>query len=487
MRLGALGIIGCLAGVAARSTAAQVPIPTATVEGRVIDRISGQMLDGAIVQLVSDSSDVRRTFTARVATGGRFLVDSVPAGIYLAAFRHPLLDSLGIESPVVRTTVRPGRKTRLDLGTPTAGELIGAICPAGSLGDSAALFLGHVRSARDDRAVPNASVSVRWTELVLDGRRVQRTTPTLEARTNAIGWFAVCNLPVGVDLLVRAASREDSSGLLLQQIPWRSIVHRELYVGPSTAPAGAGSDTAKGAERAGPSRLQGRVIGTNGQPIVGAQVRVAGARSRGVSDERGGFALAQLPAGSHTLEVLALGFVPERRNVDLSVDAVPPPIEVTMTSTKHYLDTVRVTATRGYSSDLTGFERRRKASLGRFILREDIEKRAGMFVSDYLQGIMGVFAQSAGFGQVVTMRGGDGLPCLPAVYVDRLRFGSGLGSSGDGESNVDIWAWPSDIEGIEVYTHAVDVPPEFYTASDCGAIVLWTNRGRARAKIRVPK
>ncbi len=477
-------------------TAASGQAPIATfgfVEGRVVDRISGQPLDSAVIQLAAEPSNVRRTIAGRSLAGGRFRFDSVPAGSYVAAFQHPLLDSLGLESPTVRFTVQGGRRARLELGTPTAAQVIAAICPAGSLGDSAALFLGHVRSARNGLPVPNAMISVRWTELLLGGPKIQHTVPTVAARSNAMGWFAFCNLPVGVDLLLQASSEADSSGLLLQQVPWRSIAHREVFVGPSASNADVRTDTGSSAERAdryaanvrvGPARIRGRVSGANGQPIAGAQIRVAGARSRAVSDANGSFSMNELPAGSQTLEVIALGFVPERLTVDLMAVEEAPLVLVTMTSTKHYLDTVRVTASRGYSRDLTGFDRRRKASLGRFITSEDINKRAAMFVSDYLQGMLGVSARAAGFGQIVTMLGGDGRVCFPVVYVDGLRFGGGLSGESVGESNIDTWAWPSDIDGIEVYTHASEVPPEFFTANDCGAIVLWTNRGRAHVKLR---
>jgi hypothetical protein len=44
-----------------------------------------------------------------------------------------------------------------------------------------------------------------------------------------------------------------------------------------------------------------------------------------------------------------------------------------------------------------------------------------------------------------------------------------------GGETIDDVVSPTQLEGIEVYRHAAEVPAEFLTAgSSCGAIVLWT-------------
>jgi hypothetical protein len=462
-----------------------------SVQGRVVDRIGSGSLGGAQVQLVPElNAGGARVFGVQAEGDGRYRIDSVTAGTYLATFSHPFLDSLGIEAPVVRVVVRAKGVTRLDLGTPPRDKVIRALCPAGSLGDSTALFLGHVRDARTGMPLPRASVRIRWTELVLGNGEVERLAPSVTAESDAVGWFAVCNLPVGIDLLVQAASQSDSSGQLLQQVSWRSITHRELYVGPverltdSTTVALASPSLSA---RVGPVRLRGTVTKTSGAPIAGAQLHVSGAVAEALSNERGAFVLDRLPAGSQTLEVRALGYVPERQSIDVMLEGESQNIGVTMTSTKQFLDTVRVTAFSAFSRDANGFERRRKATMGRFITREDISKRAGMFVSDHLAGILGVSMVPANFGQIATMRGGDGRACNPTVYIDRMRLGLGFSGESVGDSNIDDWARPEDVDGIEVYTHGMEVPAEFYTGSDCGAIVIWTSRFRASSRVRAKK
>jgi hypothetical protein len=57
---------------------------------------------------------------------------------------------------------------------------------------------------------------------------------------------------------------------------------------------------------------------------------------------------------------------------------------------------------------------------------------------------------------------------MPAVYLDGVRFPL-LGES------IDNIIDPSQLEGIEVYTHAAEVPAQFASArSNCGVIALWT-------------
>jgi hypothetical protein len=55
------------------------------------------------------------------------------------------------------------------------------------------------------------------------------------------------------------------------------------------------------------------------------------------------------------------------------------------------------------------------------------------------------------------------------VYLDGLRFPLFRGES------IDHLVSPMELEGIEVYAHAAQVPVEFQrTRAGCGAILFWT-------------
>jgi Carboxypeptidase regulatory-like domain/TonB-dependent Receptor Plug Domain len=129
---------------------------------------------------------------------------------------------------------------------------------------------------------------------------------------------------------------------------------------------------------------------------------------------------------------------------------------VTITSTNH--------RTNGR---LSGFyDRAQRHGFGYFITADKIQQMRPFSVSDILRTVPGlqVIPSPRGFGNIVrTIEG-----CTPAVYLDGVRFPL-MGESIDDIVN------PMDLEGIEVYTHAAEVPPEFSEArSNCGAIALWT-------------
>ena len=70
--------------------------------------------------------------------------------------------------------------------------------------------------------------------------------------------------------------------------------------------------------RSGTASITGRVARTDGQPIVGAQLRLVNADATTRSDEQGNFVLAGLPAGAQELEARHLGYGIVRRPVELS-------------------------------------------------------------------------------------------------------------------------------------------------------------------------
>jgi hypothetical protein len=122
---------------------------------------------------------------------------------------------------------------------------------------------------------------------------------------------------------------------------------------------------------------------------------------------------------------------------------------------------------RRTSGRLSGFyDRAQRKGFGYFITSDDIQKRHPLFVTDLLRTVPGleVLPSPRGFGNIVrTLEG-----CQPAVYLDGVRF-SLMGESIDDIVN------PSQLEGIEVYTHAVEVPAQFMDArNNCGVIALWT-------------
>lgn len=165
---------------------------------------------------------------------------------------------------------------------------------------------------------------------------------------------------------------------------------------------------------------------------------------------------------------------------------------------------------------LLALERRLRAGNGQFLTAAQIRERRAISVSDLLKGMTGVTVRSNGMGLAVLMSRAPGNAgrslggqCVPAFYVDGSVVGSEtrdptidslfnstvaplpIGGQTAGGTNAvggvgvmprdigpDQFVQVSDIEVIEVYTSATQVPPEFATfRGACGLVAIWTKRG----------
>ena len=456
----------------ARLAAAQVTDttragPGTRVSGVVYDSIAQAPLAGAIVQLVAADDPASFSRTTSSDSRGRFAFDGVPDGRYTLGFFHPMLDSLGIESPERDVVVRDGRSVQADLAIPSAERLQVAICGAGTLNG---VVIGYVRDALSRAPVAGATVSVTWVELVINPRRLERRTPRLVATTSERGWFALCGTPRPGTIAIIAGLGADSTDLIEVEMPAEGFMRRELYLGPARWVAGADSAPA-GDTLLRPPRLlhtgAGRVSGTvvnavDGQPIAGASVGIAnGPQAR--ANERGEWTIADAPAGTRVLEVRGVGFYPVRLPVHVLDDAAP--VRVALSTTQSVLDTVKVTATRMMDRERAGFEDRRRRGQGHYLTADDVARRQAIVTSDLFRVMPGIRVDSRAN---VMVRGGVGW-CAPSFFLDG-HYMEQL-SAGD----IDAWVRPDEIIGVEVYTD-VSAPAEFQPrANDCGSIVVWTN------------
>jgi hypothetical protein len=132
------------------------------------------------------------------------------------------------------------------------------------------------------------------------------------------------------------------------------------------------------------------VLTDAGAPVSGARVRVWGTEAVAESGADGAFALAELPAGTFTLEARAIGREPARRAVALASGRVATAV-VRMAPTAPVLERVVVMGQRTQASkNLEGFLARKRTGIGAFVTRADIERRAPLDVSDVLRTTAGL-------------------------------------------------------------------------------------------------
>jgi hypothetical protein len=461
----------------ARVAAAQAPdtthrVPGATISGVVHDSIARRPLAGAIVQLVA--GDTRFSRTAESDSLGRFTLSDVPDGRYMLGFLHPMLDSLGVEAPLREVSVAGHRPVRAELGVPSPARLRAAICGTNSA-DSSALVVGSVRDASDGSPAAGVSVTGEWLEFSLRRDGLVRHVQRLVATTGDNGWFAMCNVPTAGTMVLIASRGADSTDLIEVQIPPEGFMRRELYLGHARTVVTSSTrrtDTLAPPPRRvrmGDGTLSGTVVAAErGQPVSGAHVSLTdGPETR--SNERGEWTLSDAPVGTRMLEIRALGFYPDRRQVNIVKSA--PPVRVALSTFKAVLDTVKVRATRLADRHLSGFQQRRRTGMGRFLTPEDITIRRPIVTSDLFRMLPGLSVERSPLGEtMVVMRGTFSERCSPEFYIDDRDLRD---ISAD---DVDDWVNPDDIAGIEVYTGAF-TPSQYQSGlhgNGCGSIVIWT-------------
>lgn len=448
-------------------------VPTARVRGVVYDSIAHAPIAGVTVHYVGlGQPPAGSSFSAVSDSSGRYTIESLPAGRYVAGFFHRAIDTLGIELPQQLVDVPPGNQ-QVPLATPSASTLVQMICPADQRSDSTGTLIGHVRSADVMLSVAEARVDVEWSETVIDRGGVRQRDVRVAGGTTGPGWFAICDLPSEVVLYARASHGADSSGYVEVELPPGGLRHLSLTVGTGTHVVG----TETGMSLRGRARLSGTATDAQGRPVSGAHVLVWGTGLEATTGERGTYAIDSLPGGTYTVEARTLGFVPRRTVVHLSPVA-PATASFTFSEKAVVLPAVTTRATLVYSRKLMEFERRRRSGRGTFLTSADIEARPNTRLSTLLQDVDGVEVRpgKGGLWQVYMkyLGGGGTTLCIPTLYVDGLEELSG-----------DFNIFLSDrIAAVEIYPRAFNRPAEFTDENKCGAIVMWTRPHSARAPRR---
>lgn len=459
----------------ARVLSAQVAL-----RGVVFDSLAKAPLKGALVQLVG--SEPSSTFGQTVVSNalGQFELREVPAGAYTLGFYHPMLDSLGME-PIARAiTLGTQPQAEANLAIPSVEVLRAAICGRGGSAELGGFMVGRVRRARDGEPLPGVQVLAEWMEYTIGAGEVERRTPGRADTTNADGFFALCNVPSLGSIAMLATRGADSTDVIELETGLRGFLRRDLYLGE----ARSGTlviDTSTQVERTsapvrqpghvGDGRVSGVVLTREATaPLAGAVVRLDnGPQTR--TNARGEFTISDAPTGTRRLEVRAVGHNPERRTVDV-IDGAPL-VRVAMLELTTVMAAVNVTAARNLSRALVEFEARRKSAFGRFLTREDIERRRPVVTSDLFRAVPGLFVDGVrDSDQRIQMRGIFDARC------DALIIVNGGVMPGLSAADLDDFAPPRNIIGIEVYQPGT-VPAEFQQLSSntsCGVIVVWTTR-----------
>jgi hypothetical protein len=223
----------------------------------------------------------------------------------------------------------------------------------------------------------------------------------------------------------------------------------------------------------------------SGEPIPAVTIDYNG-QPAAISDTAGVFRIAnvQLAASGNRLDAHRIGYesmahlfpVPESAaEIDVNIALRPVAVELEEL-------TARAEQSALLARNLRGFNQRRQTGFGHFFTFQDIQRIRPKYVSDVVRRVPGVFVTAGGAptgidpsGRIIGAEtsikfhrgGGSAGPreCDPIVFVDGIRLVN---------TDVDLFATPERIAGIEVYTSPTDAPAEYLVMNaQCGVILVW--------------
>ncbi len=429
-----LGVI-----VALCATFASTPILYAqVVGGQVVDRDSQRGLPAALVRLVDETGAVRGV--AVTDRYGGYLVTVPTPGTYTVyAHAWGYLPDQVDNVPVVTDTVVSVMLVPAT-GAETRGEFV----------------TGVVLDDRTKQPVASASVL-----LIDEDDKVRNASTTDEnglygLAAPAAGWYTLRVDAVRYATAMTAAfelPRDETFGVAVR-------VASLLSTDPQT--------------------VRGTVVDdSTAEPISGAEVTVLDSLGRSLgsemTDARGSVVFSLSP-GWYLFRVRRIGYRPITEAqfiVHTASDTTTVTLALRPAAT--VLDPATVTGERlPYApGPLMEFYVRRNRGMGLYLTREEIEEKVPLRTTDVFYNLPGVrVVGQGGIGAIVRMTrqvraSGD---CPPILYVDRVRVGDA-----DGFLNE---LFPSELEAIEIYRGASEIPPEFQGFNlACGVVVIWTRRG----------
>jgi carboxypeptidase family protein/TonB-dependent receptor-like protein len=212
------------------------------------------------------------------------------------------------------------------------------------------------------------------------------------------------------------------------------------------------------------SGLIGRIFDEKTNQVLGDVLILLDSTRRDVMvSSQGRFVLTNLDAGRHRVEIRAIGYRPQVLEVTLLEGQVLER-QFPMAFTGDRLPDLAIEARNSkLLPRYADFERRRVQGMGVYITRDEIRARGYMRMGDALRTVQGVRVDCGDVDCVIHMtRATAG--CYPTFYVDG-RLARSFATSTP----------MSDVQGIEVYRGAAEMPGEFTGAGAmCGVVVIWT-------------
>lgn len=200
------------------------------------------------------------------------------------------------------------------------------------------------------------------------------------------------------------------------------------------------------------------VDATSGAPIVTAAVElldgVSAVRARVLTDSTGAFrVMAPLP-GRYRLRITMIGYATIESGELAADQGTQLEVDVRMDPEAVGLEPIRVVARREFPVGRLAeyYERAewtKRTGNGRVFMRDEIERLRPIRITHLLQ---------------MVPRRRD---CPMSYFLDGIPIEL---------SDLDLMISPEEVEGVEVYRSALQLPPEYAGLAACGATLVWLRR-----------
>ncbi len=168
---------------------------------------------------------------------------------------------------------------------------------------------------------------------------------------------------------------------------WRAAL--VLATSAATGAFGASPVAAQAAKVSSPGAVWLRVVDAEQEPLVGAEIVFPTLGVTMAVPEGGALLLTDVSPGVYLVQARKVGYAPAWRTLRVGTDTIAA--QLALGPLGQSLDAVTVLATSAVESRLVDFERRRQHNaFGRFVTREEIDRRRPHDVSTILRWVPGV-------------------------------------------------------------------------------------------------
>jgi Carboxypeptidase regulatory-like domain/TonB-dependent Receptor Plug Domain len=218
-----------------------------------------------------------------------------------------------------------------------------------------------------------------------------------------------------------------------------------------------------------PRALVGLVRDSAGHGIPGAEVRARGNVVVAITNDSGRFHVAQMPIGARGVFVRRLGFAPQRAPIQTNATGTTDSVDVVLIAVVQALPSVVAQDPHDSLSKkvLADFWERRSRGFGKFVTRDEIERKGATRFVDVVRSVSGLSIMNYRGHQEIRFRGAaiGSANCPPQYWIDGIPLERGSAEE----------ITPDNVEAIELYASPATTPPQFSTRNPtCGTVVVWS-------------